>query len=118
LHVFHLWEVEGGVVETLLSILDFAILIVWLAVIPICFLKGRHGFAWFGLFMFGTGAVLSLQGFRYVRDGIVDDWWWWLFNAQGVAVVLLLVSIALRAAKLGSWWDRRNVQHSTEDGQI
>ena len=94
--------------ETLLSILDLIGLMAYLAVIPTCFLKGRNGFAWFGLIMFLTGAALSFQGFRYVRDGLVDDWWWLVFNAQGIAVLFLLASIALSAAKPGSWWDRRS----------
>lgn len=103
--------------ETLLSILDFVGLIAYLVVVPICFLKGRHGIAWFGVIMLVTGVALSFQGLRYLRDGLVDDWWWAVFNAQGVAVLLLLSSVALRDAKLGSWWDRRN-RHSQGYGQV
>lgn len=102
--------------ENVLSILDLAVLITHVIAIPVCFLKGRHGFAWFGLFMLGTGAALSFQTFRYVRDGLVDDWWQWLLNAQGLAVVAVLASIALSAAKPGSWWDRRDTHHFTADG--
>jgi hypothetical protein len=106
---------KGGPLEALLSILDFVGLIAYLVVVTICFLKGRHEFAWFGVIMLVTGAALSFQGLRYLRDGLVDDWWWAVFNAQSVAVLLL--SVALRDAKLGSWWDRRN-RHSHGDGQV
>ena len=103
--------------EILLSTLDFVGLVAYLVVIPVCFLKGRQGFAWFGLLMFATGAALSLQGFRYIRDGLVDDWWWWVFNAQGIAVLVLLASVALSTAKLGSWWDRR-YRHSPGNDRV
>lgn len=99
--------------ESLLSILDLFVLLAHCVVIPICFLKGRLWFGWFGLFMFGTGAALSFPLFRYVRDGLVDEWWQWVFIAQGLAVVVLLASIAVSAARPGSWWDRRDMQKST-----
>lgn len=100
-------------VETLLSILDFVVLIAHVVAIPVCFLKGRHGFAWFGLFMLGPGAVFSLRAYRQVRDRLPDDAWRWLFTAQGLAVAALLASIALSATRPESWWDRRNQQQPT-----
>lgn len=92
--------------DTLIGVLDVIGLIAWLLVIPVCFLKGRRGFAWFGIFMFGTGAALTIPGSRYLRQGLIDDWWWWLHVAQGVAVLVLMVAVALDPASPGSWWSR------------
>lgn len=98
--------------DTLIGVLDLVSTIAWLLVIPLCFLKGHWGFAWFGVFMFGTGAALTVAGSRYLRQGLIDDWWWWLHVAQGVAVLIVMVSIALTPARPGSWWSRHR-----EDGR-
>jgi hypothetical protein len=104
--------------ESLLAILDFFVLLAHCVVIPICFLKGRLWLGWFGLFMFGTGAALSFPLFLYVRDGLVDEWWQWVFNAQGLAVLVLLASITASAARPGSWRDRRDAEVHGMNGPI
>lgn len=93
--------------ETLWSLTDAIGLVVWLVAIPICFLKGRIGFGWFGILMFGTGVALSPPVYRIARDGDVPEWWLWVFRAQGLVLLVLMITIASGRARTGSWWDRR-----------
>ena len=107
--------------ETWWSLIDAISLVAWLVAIPICFLKGRVGFGWFGILMFGTGIALSLPVYRIARDGAAPEWWLWVFQAQGVVLLVLMITIASRRARFGSWWDRRHsklVESSEERAEL
>lgn len=95
------------------TLLSSVSLIVWLAAILVCFLKGRAGFAWFGVVMFAMGAALNTTGWRYWRNGAIDDWWWWVFIAQGLVVLVAVAIAALRPARPDSWLYRRRHDRRT-----
>jgi hypothetical protein len=90
--------------ESLISVVDFAALLIWLWAIPTCFLKGRARVGWFGIVMFASGAVLTITASRYQSNGSIDDWWWWIFILQGLFVLAFVAATAWRRAKPGSWW--------------
>ena len=94
--------------EAVVGLVDVLALAGFLVAVPVCFLKGRRGIGWCGLFLFASGAALSVPLYRLYRDGHVDEWWWLLWVLQGLAGVALLVSMARRPAGSGSWWARRN----------
>ena len=84
--------------DTFFSISEVVGSIVFIWAIVACFRNGRKGMAWFGAAMFVTGAALSFGGYRYVREGVVDEWWWWVFRAQGLTILVMLTSVAIRSA--------------------
>ncbi len=103
--------------DALLLLLDLAVLAAYLVAIPICLLKGRPILALFGLVLFGTGAALSFNVFRLVREGVIEERIWWLLAVQGVTAAALLVWGAMRPPKHGSWWDRRRPRTTIESSE-
>lgn len=92
------------------SILDSAVLLVFLVAAAVCLAKGRRVPALLGLISFGAGAAASFPIFRLVREGLADDWIWVTLAVQGAALAALVVWVAILPARPGSWWDRRDRQ--------
>jgi uncharacterized membrane protein YeaQ/YmgE (transglycosylase-associated protein family) len=93
-----------GLVEAVVGLL-------FLAAIPVCFLKGRRAMGWFGAVAYVVGAVVWFPLFRHFRaEG--DDHWMWLVRVVGLVVALVVIAVALRPARKGSYWQRRDTGSS------
>lgn len=103
--------------EAILALTDLVVMAAYVVAIALALLKGRPMVALLGLVVFVTGAAISFAIFQQVREGLIDDWVWWLFALHGAAVAGLLLWVAMRSARPGSWWDRRRERSAFEPTQ-
>jgi hypothetical protein len=95
--------------ETLESVVDaigLVVTLLYLAAIPVCFMKGRPGFGLFGVVTFVLGMVVGFPLFRHLRETSAEEWFW-LWRIEGLVIGVVMIVAAARPAKPGSWWERR-----------
>jgi hypothetical protein len=92
--------------EGFFDLIGNVVAVMFLAAIPICFLKGRPGIGWFGGLAFLVGALVTLPLYRSLRLGEMTDWFWW-WRIAGITIGMFVIVVAARPARPGSWWHRR-----------
>lgn len=93
------------------DLVGIVVTILFLAAIVVCALKGRRGAGWFGVITFVVGLSAWFPLYRFLRAEELTAWFW-LWRILGMAAGIIVIVAAVRPARLGSWWQRRD-EHRT-----
>ncbi len=95
--------------EAVADLLGLLVAVGFLAAIPVCFLKGRRGFGWFGIVGFAVGLAINFPVFRFGREEGLDEWLW-LWRGAGLLIAVIVIVAATQPGEPDSRWERR-VRH-------